>query len=85
MATQILPTASGAADSSDVVVADGSSLAVRLKGAIGNALVIVWLKDDAGAYHQIGKLTDAEPATALIAPGSYRFSRRAGTCGVFSG
>ncbi|RUW55055.1 hypothetical protein EOA32_03260 [Mesorhizobium sp. M1A.F.Ca.ET.072.01.1.1] len=87
MATQILATANTAADSADVIVAAGTPLAVGLKGvADGGALVIIKLKDDAGAYNVVGSLTSTSPSTLISAPGTYRFSRVAGaTCGVFSG
>lgn len=85
MPTQILATGSTAASSSDVVVT--STLAVSLKGVVGGqAVVTIALKDDAGAYQEIGALTASSPATVISAPGTYRFTRRAGeTCGVFSG
>jgi hypothetical protein len=87
MATEILSTASTAADSSDVVVASGEVLSVSLKGvANGQARVIVYLKDDASAYQVIGELTSHRPSMAITSPGTYRFSRAAGAaCGVFSG
>jgi hypothetical protein len=86
MATQILATASTAADSADVTVASGTPLTVGLKGvADGNAMVIIKLKDDAAAYNVVGSLTSTAPSTLISAPGTYRFSRVAGaTCGVFS-
>lgn len=85
MATQILATGSTAASSADVVVTD--DLAVALKGEVGmESFVYVELKDDAAAYQQVGSLTSHAPATVISAPGTYRFTRRAGaTCGVFSG
>lgn len=87
MPTQILATASTAADSADVVVGEGESLTVSLKG-IGDttARVTIELKDDQGGYNRVGELTAINPATLIIAPGTYRFSRPAGvSCGVFSG
>jgi hypothetical protein len=85
-ATQILPTASSAADSADVVVAAGTPLTVGLKGAVDNAaLVSVFIKDDTGGYNFIGTIDPTTPAVEITAPGTYRFTRRAGaTCGVFS-
>lgn len=85
MATEILATASTAANSADVVVTD--ALPVSLKGVTdGQALVTILLKDDASAYNIVGSLTSHAPATVISAPGTYRFTRRAGaTCGVFSG
>lgn len=87
MATQILATASTAADSADVVVAAGMPLAVGLKGLTDSlAKVYISLKDDAAAYNVVGSLTAYSPSILISAPGTYRFSRVAGaTCGVFSG
>lgn len=87
MPTEIIATASTAADSSDVVVADGEALTVKLKGLTdGTAIVRVLLKDDAGAYDDVSVLTSHCPATVVAGPGTYRFTRVAGgTCGVFSG
>lgn len=86
MATQILSTASTAADSNDVTVVAGTPLAVNLKGVTdGNALVIIKLKDDASDYNVVGSLTSTAPSTLISAPGTYRFSRVSGSaCGVFS-
>ena len=87
MATEILATASTAANSADVVVAAGTPLTVSLKGvADGQALVVVLLKDDAAAYNVVGAIRSHAPALTISAPGTYRFTRVAGgTCGVFSG
>lgn len=86
MATQILATASTAADSADVTVVAGTPLTVGLKGvADGGALVAIKLKDDASAYNVVGSLTATQSSILISAPGTYRFSRVAGaTCGVFS-
>lgn len=90
MPTQVLAVGSTAADSSDVVVAAGSTLTVALNDAAGPdtpypAEVDVLLKDPAGQYFRVDKLTPAKPALVLAA-GTWRFSRVAGTsCGVFSG
>jgi hypothetical protein len=85
MATEILATASTAASSSDVVVT--TAIAVSVKGvADGEAYVTILLKDDGAAYDVVGSLTSHSPATVISAPGTYRFTRRAGAaCGVFSG
>ncbi|MDN2581648.1 hypothetical protein [Aquibium sp. ELW1220] len=87
MPTEILATAATADDSADVVVADGDSLTVALKGMTDDtARVLVLLKDDAGAYNGVTELTAYDKAKVLAAPGTYRFTRVAGgTCGVFSG
>lgn len=82
-ATNIMTTASGAAHSADVVVS--APLIVGLKGFTNDAAVTVALKDDVGAYNEIGRLVAEDPARLLVGPGTYRFSRTAGTCGVFSG
>lgn len=89
MPTQILANGSTAANSADVVVADGDELTVCLKDASGPTLpagarVEVRLKDDAGEYFKVDRLTTQRPALVLSG-GTYRFSRQAGvTCGVFS-
>lgn len=95
MPTQILAVGTTAADSSDVVVSDGSSLTVCLKdaagpiagsGAAAGALVHILLKDDAGQYFRVEQLSTSRPALVIRAAGTYRFSRIAGvSCGVFSG
>lgn len=87
MATEILATGSTAANSADVSVVAGTPLAVSLKGMTNmDARVVVYLKDDAAAYNQVGDLVASQPAITITAPGTYRFTRVAGgTCGVFSG
>jgi hypothetical protein len=88
---QILAVGTTAADSSDVVVANGSSLAVCLKDAAGprvalGALVHILMKDDAGQYFRVGQLNAEKPAAVIDGGGTYRFSRVAGiSCGVFQG
>jgi hypothetical protein len=88
--TQILAVNTTAADSADVVVA-GTPLTVSLKDAAGpriaaNALVHISIKDDAGQYFRVGQLNTDKPVAVIDGPGTYRFSRVAGTsCGVFSG
>ena len=86
MATEIIATGTGSATSSDVVVADGSTVTVALKGLSGDqpALVTIELYDGA-TYQRIGKLSSNERALVIAAPGTYRFVRMTGTCGVFSG
>lgn len=89
MPTQILATAATDASSGDVTVT--GTLAVALKGVDAGppdsgALVRIELKDDAGTYTVIGKITSADPSAVITAPGTYRFSRVGGAkCGVFSG
>lgn len=83
MATQLLATGSTAASSSPLTVT--APVTISLKGLTGaDADVNIELQDDAGAYVQVGELTSSQPATLITAPGTYRFSRTAGTCGVFS-
>lgn len=86
MATELLATGSTAADSSDLVIADGSTVTVGIKGATSaQARVRITLKDDGGAYTDVGELTPFRPAVLIAAPGTYRFTRVADyTCGVFS-
>ncbi|MET4199076.1 hypothetical protein ABIA95_003076 [Bradyrhizobium sp. LA8.1] len=91
MPTQILAIGVTAADSADQVVSTGTPLTVCLKDAAGPAVgdlafVDILLKDDAGQYFLVETLSALKPALMIVAPGTYRFSRRAGvSCGVFSG
>lgn len=88
MATEILAVGTTLANSSDVVVTD--PLTVCLKDAAGpkvgaGARVDILVKDDAGQYFQIGGLNNSAPSLVIVGPGTYRFTRPAGTsCGVFS-
>lgn len=90
MPANILTTGTAAADSSDVVVASGSTLTVALKDVAGpsvsgSAKVNVFLKDDAGQYFLVDELTGAGQRAMVISAGTWRFSRVAGeSCGVFS-
>lgn len=86
MATELLATGSTAANSSDLVVAAGTPVTVGLKGlADAQARVRILLKDDAGAYSDVSELTSFRPAICIIAPGTFRFTRVAGSaCGVYS-
>lgn len=85
MASQILADGTGPANSADIVVAAGTILTVALKNATRDARIIVQVKDDAGAYQPIDELNPSRNNPAVLsAPGTYRFSRAAGTCGVFS-
>jgi hypothetical protein len=87
---EILPINTTAADSSDVVVADGEKLTVCLKDAAGPAIaagarVDIRLKADNGEYFTIDALSQGKPALVIAAEGTYRFSRFSGaSCGVFS-
>lgn len=90
MPTNIMTTGTSAVDSSDVVVAAGSTLTVALKDAAGPDLgtgvkVFIQLKDDTGQYFTIARL-DRSRASTVLSAGTYRFSRPAGvSVGVFSG
>lgn len=85
-AALILATNTTGADSSDLVVASGTPVTVALKGVIGSPLVLIKLKDDAGAYQQVGELTGDNRVRVITGPGTYLFTRVANgaTCGVFS-
>lgn len=90
MPASVLAAGTAAADSSDLVVTD--PVTVCLKDAAGasvpgGAIIKVQLKDDAGAYFDIGVLSSEQPAQVITGPGTYRFSRLAGgpSAGVFSG
>lgn len=89
MPANILATGTNSTPSSDVTVT--STLAVALKGVDAGppdagAAVDIELKDDAGAYSKVGRLTSADPSAVIMAPGTYRFTRVGGVkCGVFSG
>lgn len=87
MATEILATASTAANSADTAVASGETLTVCLKGVTdASARVLIYLKDDDSAYNLVGELNSYKPSTVIAAIGTYRFTRVAGgACGVFSG
>lgn len=93
MATELIAVGSGAASSSDVVVAAGTPVAVCLKDAAGPDLpsgcqVEIELKDDDGQYFKVGSLRSEvqSRSVVLIGPGSYRLTRTADSaaCGAFS-
>ena len=85
MATEILSTGSTAANSSDVVIAEGGALTVCLKGAAAGSAVVISLKDDGSSYNVIGVINSQNPSVLISAAGTYRFTRIAGSaCGVFS-
>lgn len=88
MATQLIAIGTGAANSADIVVAAGSPLTVGLKDAaaprVDAAAVDVLLKDDGGAYWRIDTLTPSRAAIVISGPGTYRLTRRSGSCGAFS-
>lgn len=91
MPAEILAIGTTEASSTDQVVAGGATLTVALKDAAGpdvggEPTVLIQLKDDAGQYFTIDTLNWDRRAVVIAAPGTYRFTRRAGAaCGVFSG
>lgn len=85
-AANLISTGATAATSSDIVLADGASILISLKAAVDGAEVHIDLKDDAGAYHSMGRLLASDPAKSVSGPGTFRARRIAGSsCGVFSG
>lgn len=85
MATELIATGTTAATSSDIVVTAGAPVTVGLKGVEATSAIAIQLKDDAGAYQNVGALTPYKPALAITAPGTYRLSRALGAnCGAFS-
>ena len=92
MATAILAVGATALDSPDVPVVAGTPLTVALKNTAAavpaDATVDILLKDDAGFYNAVYRLTceHGRSSVMISAPGTYLFRRLAGaTCGVFSG
>lgn len=92
MPTSILATGTSDADSADQVIAAGDVVNYGLKnGAAANkvldgSLVLVMMKDDAGAYFQIDTMDVYKPVLQIVGPGTFLFRRRNGiSCGVFSG
>lgn len=87
MATELLATGGTVASSIDLVVADGETVTVALKGVTDAfPTVDVELKDDAGGYNRVEVIDmtkNEDPVIVITAPGTYRFTRRAGMCGVF--
>lgn len=82
MATNILSTASTAADSADQTFT--AETLVSLKGVAHGARVVVHLKDDGAGYNVVAELTHMK-ASGVLPAGTYRFTRVAGAaCGVFS-
>lgn len=86
MATELLSTASTAANSSDVTVTASTPVVVMMKDQVdANALINIFLKDEDAAYLKVGELTPARPLLTITGPGLYRLARVAGsTCGAFS-
>lgn len=86
MAAEILAVGSGAANSTDQVVAAGTTIGYVLKGYGQDAAVMVFAKDEAGGYTALGPMDAGQPSRQISVPGTYRFSRlaRSGACGVSS-
>lgn len=88
MPAQILAVGTGAANSSDVVVTDPITVAIKDAAGprAGSGLIEIYLKDDAGQYFRVGTLFADKPLL-IAGPGTYRFTRPASSesCGVFSG
>lgn len=90
MATELLPVASGAANSADFTLAAGETATICRKDAtapsiVGGDSVAIQLKDDAGAYWDIHSLIGEEVACVLNGAGTYRVRRVSGTVGAFRG
>ena len=86
MPSEILAVGSTAASSADVVIAEGETATVGIKGfTASSAEVHIELKDDDAGYNYLGSLRPTIPAVSITSPGTYRFTRRAGAaCGVYS-
>jgi len=86
MATELLATASTAANSADIVVDSSAPVIVMMKDQTGaEARIRILLKDEDGNYFDVGELTPARPALGLALTGTYRLTRVAGAvCGAFS-
>lgn len=90
MATELLPVASGAANSADFTLAAGETATICRKDAAspsiaGGDSVAIQLKDDAGAYWDIHSLIGEEVACVLSGIGTYRVRRVSGAVGAFRG
>lgn len=85
MATLVLATGTGAADSADITLASGETSTLVIRDAAGRVALPVYQKDENNAYTQIGELN--ERSYVLTGPGTFRVSRPAGgkSCGVFRG
>lgn len=91
MATELLPIAGTAANSGDVVLADGESAILGLKDADGKGIsrggqMAVFLKADNNQYVQIDSINRSKPAIVVYGPATYRLTRREGVpVGAFRG
>ncbi len=83
-AANILVTGSAPGNSGDVVVTAPVTVGLKEIADGSGPRVLISLKDDANAYNVVGELTAAKSATVISGPGTYRFSRTSGTCGVYS-
>lgn len=90
MATEILEVGATAAQSTEIVLADGEAASVHMKGQTGpDAKLIIQVNDDADAWHNVGPnaiLSPAKTSLQINGPGTYRLDRPAGaTCGAYRG
>jgi hypothetical protein len=92
MATELLPVASGAANSADFTLAAGETATIALKDAASpeiesGPVVAVQLKDDAAAYWDIYLMTRENNSVVISAAGTYRVRRVANgvSVGAFRG
>lgn len=87
MATQLIAEGSNAATSEDIVLTDGATATVAMKGAARDAGLIIEMKDDASAWNAVGFLTTREPGQVITGPGTFRVRREAnsGIVGAFRG
>jgi hypothetical protein len=88
-ATNVIGIGTAAVSSADIDVEIGDKV-IALKGALPQAEVVIELKDDTGSYWPVDNLNGVSRlSTVLLAPGTYRASRRDrgvnGQCGVFTG
>lgn len=84
-ASELLATADTAASSPDIVLADGESAIVALKGNEIDAVCHVEIKDDDAAYSLVARLDYYNAQRMVLGPATYRVRRLAGAaCGVFS-
>lgn len=92
MPTQLISIGTGAANSSDIVLADGETASVGIKASSSPIIstgcrVDIFIKDDGGTYWVLGGLSSSRPATIISGPGTYRLTRPAtsAACGAYSG
>lgn len=84
-AANVLTAGTTATSSSDV--SPTADTVYGLKTTAAGAVIYIDQKDDAGAYHPIGRLENSENRNSVVlSAGTYRFRRPAGpSCGVYSG